>query len=146
MKPSKECLVVRFTVGQGGMLPMRSFDHDAGWDLYSPKWFTIYPHGIVTIPLRIRAELPPDIYGQIQGRSGLAMRGIGVLGGVIDPNYRGEWKVILINHGPEIIDFEDGSRIAQVVFHRVPSINVVTADVAITKTSRGDQGFGSTGQ
>ncbi|OGN96956.1 MAG: hypothetical protein A2Z77_00470 [Chloroflexi bacterium RBG_13_51_36] len=122
-------------------LPTRSFD-SAGYDLYC-----LHSHHIkswATIPLGIATEIPHGYFGKILDRSGLAANfGLTVLGGVIDNDYRGEWKVILLNPGPPIT-VEKGSRVAQVVFMPYGdfSINQVSE---LSDTYRGSSGFGSTG-
>jgi len=92
-------------------------------------------------------ELPPGMECQVRPRSGLAARfGITLPNspGTIDPDYRGELKVLLQNGGPQVVSIRRGERIAQLVFARfeTPVIDEVTA---ISETDRGSGGFGSTG-
>lgn len=89
-----------------------------------------------------------DCYGRVAPRSGLAAKhGIDVLAGVIDPSYRGEIKVILVNHGPDSVFIAKGSRIAQLIFEKAytPSITVVSSKEELGSTRRDDKGFGSSG-
>ena len=91
--------------------------------------------------------LPPGFEAQIRPRSGLAAKnGVTVLNtpGTIDADYRGEIKVILINHGQEPFTVERGMRIAQMVIARYATVTWKTVD-ALGDTTRGAGGFGSTG-
>ena len=92
-------------------------------------------------------ELPPDTEAQVRPRSGLALRhGITVLNtpGTIDHGYRGEVGVILINHGAIRFDVHPGMKIAQMVIAPVVTVAVEEAS-ELSRTSRGQGGFGSTG-
>ena len=100
------------------------------------------------IPTGIRIALPANTEGQIRPRSGLAVRhGLTVLNapGTIDPDYRGEIKVCLINLGGAPVQIEPAMRIAQLVVAPVTRVNWRT-DVAFEATDRGEGGFGSTGE
>jgi dUTP pyrophosphatase len=94
----------------------------------------------------MRMAIPPGYEGQIRPRSGLALsKGITCLNtpGTIDSDYRGEIKVILINHGSEDVVIHSGDRIAQIVF--APCIQAGFAPVAdLPPTERGEGGFGWT--
>jgi dUTP pyrophosphatase len=92
-------------------------------------------------------ELPSGVECQVRPRSGLAARfGITIPNspGTIDPDYRGELRVLLQNGGPDAVPIGRGERIAQLVFARFEAPEVVEAD-DLTKTGRGEGGFGSTG-
>ena len=93
-------------------------------------------------------EIPEGYEAQVRPRSGLALKhGLTVLNspGTIDADYRGEIGIILINHSDEDYFFSPGDRIAQIVFQKVPSVQLVPADT-LTETERGTGGFGSTGR
>jgi dUTP pyrophosphatase len=95
-------------------------------------------------------RIPEWMYGRIAPRSGLAVRnGIDVGAGVIDSDYRGEIKVLLINHGKDAITLETGSRVAQIVFERIANPTFVMQSVELfdskDNTARGSGGFGSSG-
>lgn len=99
------------------------------------------------IPTGLAIALPPGYEAQVRPRSGLAIKhGVTVLNtpGTIDADYRGEIKVILINHGKEPFTIERGMRIAQMVVerHEIIEWNVVES---LEETERGESGFGSTG-
>ncbi len=96
----------------------------------------------------VAIALPPGTEGQVRPRSGLAARhAVTVLNapGTIDEGYRGEVRVILINHGLEIFRVEPGMRIAQLVVAPVLRVETVSVDSLDNATARGSGGFGSTG-
>ena len=94
-----------------------------------------------------RSRTPSGVYARIAPRSGLAAKNrIAVGGGVIDPDYDGEVKVILFNHGDEDFIVNPGDRIAQIVLERVMLIDAsIVPRKAKRGTDRGSAGFGSTG-
>ncbi|MCB1436431.1 MAG: dUTP diphosphatase [Rhodobiaceae bacterium] len=99
------------------------------------------------VPTGLCLELPRGFEGQVRPRSGLAVHhGVTVLNapGTIDADYRGEVKVLLVNHGQEAFAVERGMRIAQLVIAPVCQAVLVEAE-ALSETSRGAGGFGSTG-
>lgn len=133
---------------QGAMIPRRGSAGAAGLDLFTPRKFTLNGGQHTLIKLGIRSRFPKGWVGFIKDRSGLAIKGITVLGGVIDSDYRGEWGVILHNVNPAIenfVEFNGGDRIAQVVF--VPCFMGQAGHVLSVEddTERGAGGFGSTG-
>jgi len=96
-------------------------------------------------PTGIAVAIPTGWYGRIAPRSGLALnKAIDVLAGVIDSDYRGEIKIILVNHGTEHIWIDDGMRIAQLILERADRCGIEVVD-ELDDTQRGTAGFGSTG-
>lgn len=105
----------------------------------------LYPGEWCAYPTGIAVAIPEGYYGRIAPRSGLALNGaIDVLAGVIDSDYRGEIKVILINHGKEHVWIDDHMRIAQLILE-CAAVPVVTEVDDLPATVRGTDGFGSTG-
>lgn len=99
------------------------------------------------VPTGLAIALPPGFEAQIRPRSGLAIKhGVTVLNspGTIDADYRGEIKVILINHGKEPFIIERGMRIAQMVVERFETVSWNVVD-NLDESERGSGGFGSTG-
>jgi dUTP pyrophosphatase len=87
------------------------------------------------------------VYMKIEGKSGLAIKkGIAVLGGIIDEEYRGEIKIILINHGDKEVIFRKGDAIAQGIVYEIPIVQIKEEKEISTDTDRGEGGFGSTGE
>lgn len=130
-------------------LPQQATAGAAGFDLCADldAPVTLPPGAITLIPTGLAMALPPQHEGQVRPRSGLAAKhGVTVLNapGTIDEDYRGEVKVILINHGPLPFVVEHGMRIAQLVVARVASVEVQVV-ASLNETARGAGGFGSTG-
>ena len=100
------------------------------------------------MPTGLAIAIPPGFEGQVRPRSGLALRhGVTCLNtpGTVDADYRGEVKVILINHGPEAFVVRRGERIAQLLIS--PVVQASWREVeALDDTARGAGGFGSTGR
>ena len=108
----------------------------------------IRPNDRELIPTGVAISLPQNIEGQVRPRSGLALKyGITILNspGTIDSDYRGEIKVILINHGIEDFQIKNNERIAQLVFNEVVKVSLKEVDT-LDQTSRDEKGFGSTGK
>jgi dUTP pyrophosphatase len=129
------------------ILPKRSHPGDAGLDLFSIETKGILPGESALIKTGIVIELPAGTEAQIRPRSGLALKHrVTVLNtpGTIDYGYRGEVKVILINHGKEKFVVEEGMKIAQMVVKPVLNVDIVPVD-EVSETGRGEGGFGSTG-
>lgn len=128
------------------ILPHYAHPGDAGLDLFSVERKVIPPGESGLIHTGIVIQLPPNTEAQVRPRSGLALKhGITVLNtpGTIDVGYRGEVKVILINHGKSDFVVEQGMKIAQMVIQHVMTVDVVEA-AELSETQRGEGGFGST--
>ena len=125
-------------------LPRRMRDGDAGFDLYSVETVFIEPGEIVTIPTGIAVELPPNTCMILKDRSGLALKGLHILAGVIDENYRGEIKVVMVNLSKNRITLSRGTRVTQALILPYLSPEIVEVDT-LSDTERGDKGFGSSG-
>jgi dUTP pyrophosphatase len=129
-------------------LPTRAHPGDAGLDLYAVEAAVLAPGERASIPTGIAVEIPPGHAGLVLPRSGLAARhGISVVNapGLIDADYRGEVRVLLLNTDREhAFELAAGDRIAQLVI-----VAVATSDVeevpTLTDTARGAGGFGSSG-
>lgn len=143
---------VRITIEPHGRdLPLPSYEteHAAGMDLRAAvlQPMTLQPGDRALIPTGIRIALPPGTEAQVRPRSGLAIRhGVSMVNspGTIDADYRGELKIILINHGQEPFRIERGDRIAQLVV--APVCRAVWEPVdRLDETIRGSGGFGHTG-
>ena len=127
-------------------MPRRATQMAVGYDLFATKDEVIRPLDRKLIGTGIKLKMPEGMEGQIRSRSGLANKyGVFVLNspGTVDPDYRGEIKVLLANMGHLPFDISEGDRIAQLVFSRyeTPSLNANS----ISHYERGEKGFGSTG-
>ena len=131
-------------------LPKYQTEGSVGMDLsaFIENDILIKPNERELIPTGIALSLPQDIEGQVRPRSGLSLKyGITVLNspGTIDSDYRGEIKVILINHGNEDFLIKNNDRIAQLVFNEVVKVSFKEVN-NLDQTSRDQKGFGSTGK
>lgn len=134
-----------------GTFPEYKTDSSAGGDLRSIEDVEIPTGQWRLIRTGFAMALPQGFEAQIRPRSGLALNhGVTVLNspGTIDCDYRGEVKVILINHGPKTFYVSRGDRIAQMVISPVVDrLNFSAREVeALSETARGSGGFGSTGR
>lgn len=127
-------------------IPSQATDGAAGYDLRAVEHVMVYPFEKKTICTGFAFQIPVGMVGIIKGRSGLASsHSIDVLGGVIDSDYRGEVKVMLLNHGERVLVIEAGDRIAQMVV--TPCLHSACTEVdELPETARSDNGFGSTGK
>ena len=136
--------------GEGLDLPAQATEGSAGLDLRAAveEPVALAPGTHALLPTGLKLALPLGTEGQVRPRSGLAAKhGVTVLNspGTIDADYRGEVKVILVNHGLETFIVERGERIAQLVVARVERVELVPGDT-LDETARGAGGFGHTGR
>jgi dUTP pyrophosphatase len=152
-------------LNENATIPTRAKESDAGYDLYASTACVIDPMSRVVVSTSIALEIPPGYYGRIAPRSGLSIKGIDVLGGVVDSGYRSEIGVILINlnlndpvsknsksFNERTLMFgsrnrffvEKGDRIAQIIIEKCHDVEFEDADF-LTASERGDGGYGSSG-
>ena len=125
-------------------LPTRGSAGAAGYDLSANADGIVPPRGRVLVSTGIAIRVPPDHYARVAPRSGLTVKhGIDVGAGVIDSDYTGEVKVALFNHSDEPFVVKAGDRIAQLIFERISTPDLVLVQ-ALDVTDRGAGGFGST--
>lgn len=122
---------------------------DLAADVYASVDVTLARAGeagsTAAVPTGIAMEFPSTHGALVEDRSGLAVRGVTTLAGVIDPGYRGELKVVMTNLGPEPVEIKTGERIAQLRI--VARIEAEFEEVAgLGEAARGEGGFGSTGK
>lgn len=160
-KLNEETFKVEVKVEEGGKLPHKVRQSDAGFDVFATEDITLYPGQSGKTPLNIRLKLPRSTYAEITTKSGLGNKGHSVRAGVIDEEYRGIVHVIHSNVSiiQEIDDegypimrteplvIKKGDKIAQMIMHPYSSnYYVEQAEELDMNTSRGDGGFGSTGR
>ena len=139
--------LMRVGGGEGLELPAYATSGAAGLDLRAAQTVILKSGSRFLMPTGIAIALPPLHEAQVRPRSGLAVKhGVTVLNspGTIDEDYRGEIKVILINHGTEDFAINRGDRIAQLVIAAVTKVRLVEVQ-ALNETARGVGGHGSTG-
>ncbi|MDI9370518.1 MAG: dUTP diphosphatase [Synergistaceae bacterium] len=132
---------------KGFPLPEYATEGAAGVDLRSVEDTLLLPGERISVGTGVRLEIPMGYEGQVRPRSGLAIRhGVTVLNapGTIDSDYRGEIRVLLVNHGKDPFNIAAGDRIAQLVIAPVSRVEWVEAE-SLEATERGEGGFGSTG-
>lgn len=139
--------IKRLPHGEGLDLPSYATDGAAGMDVLAAEAVTLPAGGRHAVASGLAVAIPPGFEIQVRPRSGLALKhGISVPNapGTIDSDYRGELKVILINHGSEPFEIHRGDRIAQLVLVPVTRASWLPVD-ELDETARGAGGFGSTG-
>ncbi|MCB2089578.1 MAG: dUTP diphosphatase [Sphingomonadaceae bacterium] len=139
--------VKRLPHGEGLELPRYATSGAAGMDIVSAEDVTLAPGARHPVATGLAVAIPHGYEIQVRPRSGLALKhGITVPNtpGTIDSDYRGELKVILINHGSEPFPISRGDRVAQLVLAPVVQGSWVEVD-ELDDTERGAGGFGSTG-
>ena len=139
----------------GGQLPKYMTECAAGMDVYAKleenETIFVNPGYSTPISTGIYIEIPEEYEAQIRPRSGLALKhSITVANspGTIDADYRGEIKIILINHGSETFEVKNGDRIGQMVFNKIEKVkwNEVKNKSDLSETIRNEGGFNSTGK
>jgi dUTP pyrophosphatase len=130
-------------------LPERAYDHDAAWDLYAAEAAVLQPLERAVVGTGIALGLPSHLAALTLPRSGLAARhGVSIVNspGLIDPGYRGEVRIILLNTDRSAaFHVQPGDRIAQLLFLPITLVQLVQTD-SLDDTHRGERGFGSSGR
>jgi len=130
-------------------IPTYSHPSDAGCDLYAVEDVTLETGDIKLVSTGIAIQIPSNyIEAQIRPRSSVAIKhGVTVINspGTVDPGYRGELKVGLINHGKKKFSIKRGDRIAQMIFSHIYKGHFIQID-ELNKSDRNEGGFGSTGK
>ena len=142
--------IVRLPEARDLPLPRQATSQSAGFDLLAhvEDRVEILPGERALVPTGVAIALPDGYEAQVRPRSGLALRkGLTLVNtpGTIDADYRGEIRLIVINHGTEPVVVRRGDRLAQLVVHRLPRIVLEEVDV-LPDSERGGGGFGHTGE
>jgi dUTP pyrophosphatase len=127
--------------------PKRGTTGAAGYDLAyaGEKEILLLPNTPVKVSTGLAFEVPHGTYLRVAPRSGLGVKGIHVLAGVVDEDYRGEVHVILVNLGSTPTVLQPGDRIAQAIFEKITYPQLIEVE-ALSDTTRGAGGYGSTGR
>ena len=132
-------------ISDDATLPTRGSLGAVGYDLACTQDFVLDTQSHTLVSTGLGFQLPNGVYGRIAPRSGLTVKhGIHIGAGVIDPDYMGEVKVAMFNLGLRPVEFKKGDRIAQLILERCEVPDVLEVDILVS-TSRGEGGFGSTG-
>lgn len=131
-------------IHKNAQLPRYNHPMDAGADVFTCEDLVLNPNtrGLVNIGISITP--PPGSYIRIAPRSGLSCNGIDIGAGVVDPGYRGEIKVLVINNSKNTFIASTGFKIAQLIFEKV-FIPCIYDAPNLPGSDRGSQGFGSSG-
>jgi dUTP pyrophosphatase len=129
-------------------MPTRAHDNDSGLDLYAAEKALIVPGARVSVGTGLAIAIPEGLAGLVLPRSGLALKhGVTLMNspGLIDPGYRGEVRILLLNTD-QTLDFhvKQGDRIAQLLLVPIASASPLQAD-SLDETVRNESGFGSSG-
>ncbi len=125
-------------------LPSYGHPGDAGLDLYSAVECVLGPGSVFAVPTGIKMAIPRGYVGLVWDKSGISLKSVHRLAGVVDAGYRGEVQVVMINLGREPFEIKAGMKIAQMLIQPVISMSIIETD-ELDDTSRGEGGFGSTG-
>ena len=128
------------------VVPTKATKYSIGLDLHSPDNYLICPKKQVLTPTQIKFGIPPGYYGRIASKSCLAIQNqVHVGAGVIDPDYTGEIKVLLINNSKHYYQVKEGDPIAQLILEKA-SMPILKQVKELPTTERGDRGCGSHSQ
>ena len=126
-------------------IPTRAHKEDAGIDVYSQRTHVVEAHTTSAIPVGVAMEIPVGCVGLIWDKSGIGLKGIKTLGGVVDAGFRGEVKVILHNLNDVPYTFSHGDIGAQMLIQKVELCDVEEVQ-DLSDAARGEKAFGSTGK
>ncbi|MGB3862693.1 MAG: dUTP diphosphatase [Candidatus Aminicenantaceae bacterium] len=126
-------------------LPCYGHVGDAGLDLFSVMECVLKGGEARAISTGIQVAIPDGYVGLIWDKSGISLKNIHRLAGVVDSGYRGEIKIVMTNLSTEAFSIEKGMKIAQMLIQPVIKVKVVDSEV-LDETTRGENGFGSTGK
>ena len=126
-------------------IPTQANEHPAGFDLYASKNVRIPGRGVSVVNTGIALEIDPGYFVQIEERSGVSINTpLSKKAGIIDPDYRGEIKIVMQNMSNFPYDVQEGTKIAQFTVHKRYKFALKEVqEFDATETQRGDKGFGS---
>lgn len=127
--------------------PERKSPYAAGFDLYACESKVIKSQNRELVSTGIKIEIPNDCYARVAPRSGLSVSEIDVGAGVVDSDYRGIIKVLLINNRTTDFVIDKGDRIAQLILEKIYTSHFMSVEEEeLSSSDRGSGGFGSTGK
>lgn len=145
---NQDSLLLNVVLDEGAKIPERAHASDAGFDLFSRQDEIIKAKSFAIFDTGVHIDIKQGYVGFLKSKSGLNVKHSIVSEGVIDAGYLGSIVVKLYNHGTEDYQVNKGDKISQIVFLPIPNVsfNVKTNDSGLGSSSRGDNGFGSTGR
>jgi len=132
-------------IHEDAKLPVYQHKGDAGLDIFSSIDCVLEAGQVKPIPTGIKVAVPEGYVGLVWDKSGISLKGVHRLAGVIDSGYRGEVRVVMVNLGDKPFFVEKGMKIAQLLIQPVSEVKVAEVE-ELEKTPRGEEGFGSTGK
>ncbi len=126
-------------------LPLYGHKGDAGMDLFSSSEYVLQKGEVYAVPTGVKVEIPVGYVGLIWDKSGVSLKGVHRLAGVVDAGYRGEIKVVMVNLSQDPFVIDKGMKIAQLLIQPVVEVEVEEVE-DLEDSSRGEGGFGSTGK
>ena len=132
-------------IHEDAKLPLYQHKGDAGLDIFSSIDCVLEKGEVKPVSSGIKVAIPEGCVGLIWDKSGISLKGVHRLAGVVDSGYRGEVKVVMVNLGDEPFVIEKGMKIAQLLIQPINEVEVVEVE-ELEETSRGEEGFGSTGK
>lgn len=136
---------IKVMLDENAKMPTKAHDADAGFDLYTPERVVVRRKDSAVINTGVHIEIPRGYVGFLKSKSGLNVKH-GISGeGVVDSGYTGAIVAKLYNNGEEMIAFEPGQKIIQIVFLPIPEVELELTD-SFCDSERGDNGFGSSGK
>lgn len=141
-------MFIRYSLDEGAYKPTKAYRADAGFDLRTPSAVTLHPGESVTIDTGVHFEIPEGYVGFMKSKSGLMTKfNVVCPGGVVDSGYTGSVRVCMRNLNEHAVYiFDQGDKLAQIVFLPIPTVDLEETDSLTTPTQRGTHGFGSTGR
>jgi dUTP pyrophosphatase len=126
-------------------LPCYGHVGDAGLDLFSVMECVLKGGEVRAISTGIQVASPDGYVGLVWDKSGISLKNMHRLAGVVDSGYRGEIKIVMTNLSTEAFPIEKGMKIAQMLIQPIVKVKVAESEV-LDETTRGENGFGSTGK
>jgi dUTP pyrophosphatase len=144
-KTKKESFGLKIKKETGAIMPCFAHEGDAGLDIFSNQEAVLKPFHRAPISTGLYLEIPKNHVGLVWDKSGLALNsGVKTMAGVIDSNYRGELKIVLINLSRQSFRIEKGMKIAQLLLQKIEKLKIEETEI-LNSTSREEKGFGSSG-
>jgi dUTP pyrophosphatase len=132
-------------ISSDATVPTKGNPADAGIDIYTNESYTLKPGEVHMFSTGISVEFPKGYVALLWDRSGLGSKGIHRLAGVIDSEYRGEWKIVLLNTTKKRFAIKAGDKIVQCIMQKFEPVKI-TEVKGLKASQRGQKGFGSSGR
>lgn len=136
-------MVINIKLDEGAIMPTRAHIWDAGMDLYSMEDGDV--KDVASFDTGVHLQIPAGFVGLVRSRSGMMMKQKITTDGTVDSGYTGSIRICLMNHGDKPYHVNKGDKIAQLVITPCALPELIKVD-ELANTTRGDDGFGSTGR